>query len=154
MLKPSMSRLLSLSLGCAIFVGPGAGCSSETSELSCDEASVLLSACTESSQAGCSDDDPAAQRIGSCPDSDKADIFGNGVPGESCFWNWECKGDESYTCNHGNCFRRNTAGNLCDRGDDSDCLPELYCADDLSTPGNIEGICSTSEEDVIPALYA
>jgi len=45
-------------------------------------------------------------------------------------------------------------GNLCDRGDDGDCLPELHCADDLSSPKNIDGICSTSKAPVIPELYA
>jgi len=143
--------LLSLALFTSLM---GVAACSDTEVPTCAEASELLSACTSQYQSGCGDDDPAAEVIASCSSNEKADFFGNGVPGDSCFWNWQCKGDEAYSCNHGNCFRRNTVGNLCDRRDDEDCLPELYCADDLSSPKNIDGICSTSREAVIPALYA
>ena len=122
--------------------------------MTCAEATRALASCESPDQAGCGDEDEAATVLPTCSTGDKADLLGNGVPGDSCLWNWQCQGDSSYTCNHGNCYRRNTEGNLCDRGDNNDCLPELFCADDLTVPEDIEGVCSTSSVPVPPALYA
>lgn len=144
--------LFALYLSCLILPS-SLGCSSED-VMTCAEASSVLAACDSPDRAGCGDDDEAASRILTCSGSEKADLLGNGVPGDSCFWNWQCKGDSNYSCNHGNCFRENTEGNLCDRGDDADCLPELFCADDLTVPEDIDGICSATEAPVAPALYA
>ncbi len=146
------AALASAILACGFLFAAGA-CSSDD-PLSCAEASTLLAQCESADQKGCSDDGEAAALIYSCSSEEKADVFGNGVPGDSCFWNWQCKGDENYSCNHGNCFRRNTVENSCDRGDDDDCLPDLFCADDLTVPEDVDGLCSATEEAVAPALFA
>ncbi len=130
-------------------------CTAPSPPMTCAQAGEILAQCSLEDQEECGDDSPAALAILGCDEGgEKADLLGNGVPGDSCHWNWQCKGDERFTCIAGNCFLENTEGNRCDRGDERDCLPALRCVDDLTNPSEIVGICSQESEVFRPELYA